>query len=80
MQQIETIINEASKPSFANIFFKLSYNTRKVCFSMGRFVSLSSMNEIMTNCFVISEIIRKLFKERPVLTPQFDVSKLQKQL
>ena len=30
--------------------------------------------------FVISEIIRKLFKERPVLTSQFDVSKLKKQL
>ena len=73
-------INEASKPNFANIFFKLSYNTRKVCFLMGRFVSLSSINEYMTNCFVISEIVRKLFRERPVLTCQFDVSKLQKQL
>ena len=73
-------INEASKPNFANIFFKLSYHTRKVCFSMGRFVSLYSINEIMTNCFVISKIIRKLFKERPVLIFQFDVSKLQKQL
>ena len=47
---------------------------------MGKFVSLSSINEYMTNCFVISEIIRKLFRERPVLTSQFDVSKLQKQL
>ena len=73
-------INEASKPNFANIFFKLSYHTRKACFSMGRFVSLSSINEIMTNCFVISKIIRKLFKERPALTSQFDISKLQKQL
>ena len=73
-------INEASKPNFANIFFKLSYHTRKVCFSMERFVSLSSINEIMTNCFVVSKIIRKLFKQRPALTSQFDVSKLQKQL
>ena len=46
---------------------------------MGRFVSLSSINEIMTNCFVISEDIRKLFRERPVLTSQIDVSKLPKQ-
>ena len=73
-------INEASKPNFVNFFFKLSFNTRKVCFSMGRFVSMSLINEIMTNCFVISEIIRKLFKERPALTSQVDVSKLQKQL
>ena len=73
-------INEASKPNFANISFKLSYNTRKVCFSMRRFVSLSSINEIMTNCFVISKVIRKLFRERPALTYQFDVSKVQKQL
>ena len=81
MQQIENnYINEPSKPNFANIFFKLLYNTRKVCFSMRRLVSLSSINEIMTICFVISEIIRKLFRERPVLTSQFDVSKLKKQL
>ena len=73
-------INEASKPNFANIFFKLSYHTRKVCFSMGRFVSLSSINKIMTNCVVISKVIRKLFKKRLALTSQFDVSKLQKQL
>ena len=73
-------INEAWKPNFANIFFKLSYNTPKVCFLMGRFVSLSSINKIMTNCFVTSEVIRKLFRKQPVLTSQFDVSKLQKQL
>ena len=30
--------------------------------------------------FCNSEIIRKLFRERPVLTSQFDVSKLKKQL
>ena len=73
-------INEASKPTFANIFVKLSYHTRKVCFSIKRFVSLSSTYEIMTNCFVISKIIRKLFKEQPALTSQFHVSKLQQQL
>ena len=81
MQQIENnYIDEPSKPNFAKIFFKLLRNTRKVCFSIRRLVSLSSINEIMTICFVISEIIRKLFRERPVLTPQFDVSKLKKQL
>ena len=79
MQQIENnYINEPSKPNFANIFFKLLCNTHKVCFSMRRLVSLSSINEIMTICFVISEIIRKLFRERPVLTSQFDVSKPKK--
>ena len=48
-------INEASKPNFANIFFKLSYNTRKVCFSMGRFVSLFSINEYFNGkiCFIV---------------------------
>ena len=55
MQQIENnYINEPSKPNFANIFFKLLYITRKVCFSMRRLVSLSSINEIMTICFVTS--------------------------
>ena len=71
-------INEASKPKFANIFFKL-YNTRKVCFSMGRFVSLSSIYKLKTKFFLIWIKLMKLYGERPILTSQFDVSKLQKQ-
>ena len=72
-------INEASKPIFANIFFKLSYNTRKVWFSMGRFVSLYSIYEVKTKFFLIWIKLMKLYGERPILTSQFDVSKLEKQ-
>ena len=72
-------INEASKPIFANIFFKLLSNTRKVCFSVGRFVSLSSIYELKTKFFLTWRKLMKLYGERPILTSQFDVSKLQKQ-
>ena len=78
--KLKQIHTRSIELNFANIFFKLSNNTRKVCFSMGRFVSLSSINEYMTNCFVTSEDIRKLFKERSALSSQFDASKLHKQL
>ena len=41
---------------------------------------MSSIYELMTNFCVISTKLMKLSKERPILTSQFDVSKLQKQL
>ena len=40
-------INEASKQTFATIFLKYHANTRKVCFPIGRFVSMSSIHELM---------------------------------
>ena len=46
-------INEASKRSFANNLSKYHVNTPKVCFPMGRFVSMFSISELMTNCCVI---------------------------
>ena len=48
-------INEASKQIFASNLFKMSYNTPKVCFQIGRFVSMSSLYELMTICPVIFE-------------------------
>ena len=68
------------KTKFANTFFKLLYNTRKVCFPIGRFVSMSSIYKIMTKFCVVWMKVMKLCGERPVLTFQFDVSTLQKQL
>ena len=46
---------------------------------MGRFVSLSSIYELKTKFFLIRIKLMKLYGERPELTSQFDVSKLQKQ-
>ena len=45
-------INEASKQTFPAISFKCHVNTRKVCFVIGRFVSMSSIFELMTKNFV----------------------------
>ena len=41
---------------------------------------MSSIYKFMTNCCVISTKLTKLYRERPVLTSEFKVSKLQKQL
>ena len=46
-------------------------NTPKVSFQIGRFVSMSSIYELMCNL----ANLMKLQKERPVLTSQFDVNK-----
>ena len=46
-------INEALKQIFANNLFKISHNTRKVCFKTGRFVSMSLKYKLMTNPYVI---------------------------
>ena len=40
---------------------------------------MSSTFELTTNFCVILAKLMKLYKKQPVLTPQFDVSKLQKQ-
>ena len=79
MQQIETN-TKLKHPNkvLPTIFLTLHVKTRKVCFPIRRFVSMSSAYELMTNCCAIEEIIRKLLRERLALTSQFDVSKLQK--
>ena len=73
-------ITEASKQSFANNLFKISYNARKVGLPIGRFVSMSSIQRTYDNFLCNLRKIMILYKKRPVLTCQFDVSKLQKQL
>ena len=55
-------------------------NTHVVFYLIGRFVSISSKYEPMTKIWRNLIKIMKLYKKRPVLTPQFDVNKLQKQL
>ena len=41
-------INERSKQTFPTISFKCHKNTLKVCFPLARFVSMSSIYELMT--------------------------------
>ena len=53
--------------------------TRKLCFPIGRFVSVSSIYELKTKNFLIRMQLMKLYKEQPELTSQFDVSKVKKQ-
>ena len=59
---------------------KCHANTRKVCFPVGRFVLMSLIYELTTKLCVTLVKLMKLYGKRPVLTSQFDVSKLQKQL
>ena len=77
-------ITEASKQSFANNLVKISYNAwyvfQLVCFPSGRFVSMFSIQRTYNNILCNLSKIMKLYKKRAVLTCQFDVSKLQKQL
>ena len=73
-------ITDAWKQSFANNLFKISYIARKVCFPIGRFVSMSSIQRTYINFLCNLSKIMKLYKKRAVLTCQFDVSKVQKQL
>ena len=58
---------------------ELMLYTRKLCFPIGRFVSMSSIYELKTKIFLIRMQLIKLYKKRPKLTPQFDVSKVKKQ-
>ena len=53
-------INEASKQTFLTIFSKCHVNTRKVCFLVGKFVSMSSIYNLMTKSSVICLKITKL--------------------
>ena len=65
-----------SLPNIMSLINELMLYTRKLCFPMGRFVSMSSIYELKTKFFLIR---MQLYKERPELTSQFDVSKVQKQ-
>ena len=56
-------ITEASKQSFANNLFKISYNARKVCFPIGRFVSMSSIQRTCNNFLCNLSKIMKLYKK-----------------
>ena len=62
------------------IFSKYYVNTSKVCFPIGGFVSMSSINKLMTKFCVIWTKFIKLYTQRPAVTSQNDISKLQKQL
>ena len=59
---------------------ELMLYSRKLCFPIGRFVSMSSIYELKTKIFLVRMQLMKLYKERPELTSQFDVSKVKKQL
>ena len=78
LQQIETNtqMKHRSKP-FTAILSKHHVRTRKVCFAMGRIVSMLSIYELMTKFYVLWAKLVQLYSNRPVLTSQFDVSKLQ---
>ena len=54
---------------------ELMLYTRKLCFPIGRFVSMSSIYELKTKICLIKMQLMKLYKKRPELTSQFDVSK-----
>ena len=68
-----------SFPNIMSLINELMLYTRKLCFPIGRFVSMSSIYELKTKIFLIRMQLMKLYKERPELTSQFDVSKVQKQ-
>ena len=66
--------------SFTTILSNYHVKTCKVCFAIGRFVSMLSIYELMTKFGVLWTKLVQLYSNRPVLTSQFDVSKLLKQL
>ena len=68
-----------SFPNIMSLINELMLYTRKLCFPIGRFVSMSSIYELKTKFCLIRMQLMKLYKERPELTSQFDVSKMQKQ-
>ena len=68
-----------SLPNIMSLINELMLYTRKLCFPIGRFVSMSSIYELKTNIFLIKMQLMKLYKEQPELTSQFDVSKVKKQ-
>ena len=68
-----------SLPNIMSLINELMLYTRKLCFPIGRFVSMSSIYELKTNIFLIRMQLMKLYKEQPELTSQFDVSKVKKQ-
>ena len=81
MQQIKTNTTRKhqNKP-LPTISSKCHLVPRNVCFPIGKFVSMSSTYQLMTNFCVIWVKLMKLYCKRPALTSQFDVSKLQNQL
>ena len=73
-------VNEASKQTFANNITKISckhthdmLSNLKICFNV---INIKTYDELLWN---LSKRI-KAYRKRPVLTSQFDVSKIQKQL
>ena len=68
-----------SFPNIMSLINELMLYTRKLCFPIGRFVSMYSIYELKTKIFLIRMQLMKLYKERPELTSQFDVSKMKKQ-
>ena len=68
-----------SLPNIMSLINELMLYTRKLCFPIGRFVSMSSIYELKTKIFLIRMQLMKLYKEQPELTSQFDVSKVKKQ-
>ena len=69
-----------SLPNIMSLINELMLYTRKLCFPIGRFVSMSSIYELKTNIFLIRMQLMKLYKEQPELTSQFDVSKVKNNL
>ena len=61
-------LNKPSTKTFAENFFKLSYNTHKVHFLIKTYVSLSSIYELMTNCNRFWAKATEIYQERPGLT------------
>ena len=69
-----------SLPNIMSLINELMLYTRKLCFPIGRFVSMSSIYELKTKIFLIRMQLMKLYKEQPELTSQFDVSKVKNNL
>ena len=59
---------------------KFPVNTRRVCFPIESFVSMASIYEFMTKFCVVWAKLMKLFSQQPLLTSQFDMSNIQKQV
>ena len=81
MQHIEanTYLKHPNK-KIVTIFSKYYEIIHKVCFPIGKFVSMSLISELMTKVCAILVKLMILQNKRLELTSQFDVSKLQKQL
>ena len=72
-------INEASKQTFANNLFKILCKHARYAFQLE---NLFQCNQYKTYDELLWNLSKKIktYRKRPVLTSQFEVSKLQKQL